>query len=797
MMKIGLYASVAALVSAGSLMAYSSAFAQDGAVALPEIVISTTPVPGAVGIDVNKVPGLVSTVSSKDFEERKSPSVADAITSHVPAAVAINVDGSDLSPDLYYRGFDVSRISGSDNGLAVYQNGVRINEAFGDGVNLDLVPPIAVDHADVYTNNPIFGLNALGGAINFTMKNGFNFHGGDATILGGSYGRVNGNIEYGKQVGNYSFYGAADGYRDGGYRPFGAQNAERAYADLGYKSQDSEVHAIASYGRSLLGVQGTTPQVLVQQQYNSVFTTPQTTENQAGLAQLTGKFDVAQHWTVSSNFYIRQFDQYHVDGNDADVDNCKGNACLDGDDAPPGTSGRERTFLYADGTPIPFDKSVAAYGTTALSATHTTTVGTQQQVTNRDTFYGHDNYFVFGASVDTSQTNFSSGTALGQLNSQFQNEYSGVIGGGTILATRGDVGFAPVYVKSQATYIGIFALDTVNITKQLALTAGARFNIANISLNDVTGNDSALDSLNNYDRINPVVGLTYEFTPAFNVYAGYSEANRAPTPLESSCSNPALPCVLETALVSDPPLKQVVSHTVEAGARGTYLLPDAFGGALTYKAGYFRTNNSNDIIAVPSAISGQGVFTNVAGTLRQGAEVGLQYNRGPLSFYGNYAYVDATYQFTGTLSSPNNLFANTDGNIFIHPGDNIPGIPRNLGKIGFEYQVTDRFKFGMDTILVGAQYYVGDDSNQNPELPFYYTLNMHASYQATENIQVFGLINNLTDNHYATYGTFFDPTTSGGGVNATLAANNNSNPNVNAVTVAQPLSVYGGVKVTF
>ena len=367
-----------------------------------------------------------------------------------------------------------------------------------------------------------------------------------------------------------------------------------------------------------------------------------------------------------------------------------------------------------------------------------------------------------------------------------------------MLATRGQVGFAPVYVTSSATYVGVFALDTFNITKQLALTAGARFNVADISLNDVTGASPLLNTQNTYDRINPVVGATYEFTPAFTVYGGYSEANRAPTPLENSCSNPALPCVLETALVSDPPLKQVVSHTVEAGARGTYVLPDALGGALSYKAGYFRTSNSDDIIAVPSSISGQGVFTNVAGTLRQGAEVGVLYNKGALSFYGNYAYVDATYQFSGALASPNNPFANAAGNVLVRPGDNIPGIPRNLGKLGFEYKVTDRFTVGMDTVLVGAKYYVGDDANQNPELPFYYTLNAHASYQVTDHVQVFGLINNLTDNRYATYGTFFDPTTSGGGVNATLAANAAAaSPNVNAITVAQPLSVYGGVKVSF
>ena len=800
-MRLGVHASVATLVAAGCLGIGSSAHAQQGAaVALPEIVVQTTPVPNAVGISANKVPGLVQTVPSRDFTERKSPSVTEAITSHVAAAVAINVDGSDLSPDLFYRGFDVSRISGSTNGLAVYANGVRINEAFGDGVNLDLIPPIAIERADVYTNNPIFGLNALGGAINFTFKNGFNFHGGDATVLGGSYGRVNGFFEYGKQVDNYSFYVAADGYRDGGYRPFGAQNAERAYADFGYRSLDSEIHVIGSYGRSLLGVQGTTPQVLVNQQYNSVFTTPQTTNNQAGLAQLTGRFDIAKNWSISSNFYVRQFDQFHVDGNDADVEQCDANAraaCLDDDDAPRGTSSRNLEFIQAAGKLVPFDPNIAGYGTTARTATHTTTFGTQQQITNTDKLFGHDNYFVLGASVDTSDTHFSSNTQLGALNSQFQNIESGFPGAGAILTTRGNIGFAPVYVGSGATYYGVFALDTFNITKKLAITGGARLNIANITLQDFSGMSPDLNSANNYNRINPVVGLTYEFDPALTVYGGYSEANRAPTPLENECSNPVLPCVLETALVSDPPLKQVVSHTVEAGIRGIYLPPPALGGSLTYKAGYYRTNNTDDIIALPSAISGQGVFTNVAGTLRTGAEIGFTYDKGPWSLYANYALVDASYQFTGTLSSPNNLFANNQGNIFVHAGDRIPGIPSNLGKVGFEYAFTDRFKVGMDTIVVGSQYFVGDDSNQNPKLPAYYRIDIRASYQATEHVQVFALCNNVTNNHYATYGTFFDPTTSGGGVNGTLAANNNANPNVNAVTVAQPISVYGGIKVTF
>ncbi|MEJ0095932.1 MAG: TonB-dependent receptor [Methylocella sp.] len=783
-----------------------AALAQDpgGALALPEIVVlSPTPVPGGGTIDADKVPAFLSTVTAQEFADRYSPAVTDALTSHVPAAIAINVDGTDLSPDLFYRGFDASRISGTAQGLAIYQNGVRINEAFGDSVNLDLVPPIAVDHADVYTNNPIFGLNALGGAINFTMKNGFTYQGGEASLLAGSFGRVWGNFQYGKQIGDYSIYFAADALRDDGYRPFGSSNLQRAYADLGYRTQDSEFHAIASFGRSWLGVQGVTPQPLVDRQYNAVFTTPQTTNNQAGLAQITARFDLSPKWSVASNFYYRQFDQYHVDGNDADIEDCgdqggaPGNACLP---ASGSFTGNPNDFQFTNhGQPIPFLGDSFPYGTTAYTATHTNTFGTQIQATNKDRYFDHDNYFVMGGSVDTSSTNFSSSTVLGQLNPNFQNVFSGFPGSDSILATEGQVGFAPVYVHSTATYFGVFALDTLNITKELAITAGARYNVANIDLQDLSGTAPDLNSTNSYSRINPVVGLTYTVSPALTFYGGYSEANRAPTPLESQCSNPALPCVLETALVSDPPLQQVVSHTFEGGVRGTFAMPSNYG-SLAYKVGFYHTTSTNDIVSEASEISGQGFFTNVPETLRQGVEFGAQYNYGAFSFYGNYAHVDATYQFSATFSSPMNPFADANGNIFVHPGDHIPGIPQNLGKVGFDYALTPNWKFGADAIFVGSQYFVGDDANQNPQLPFYYVINLHSSYQVNDHVQVFGLINNVLNRQYATFGTFFDTGTSAGNVNQTLFNNNPDNGgvgNARAVTVAQPISFYAGVKVTF
>ena len=44
-------------------------------------------------------------------------------------------------------------------------------------------------------NNPLFGLNAIGGALSIDMKNGFNYQGTEAELMGGSFGRLSGGAQ--------------------------------------------------------------------------------------------------------------------------------------------------------------------------------------------------------------------------------------------------------------------------------------------------------------------------------------------------------------------------------------------------------------------------------------------------------------------------------------------------------------------------------------------------------------------------------------------------------------------------
>ena len=286
--------------------------------------------------------------------------------------------------------------------------------------------------------------------------------------------------------------------------------------------------------------------------------------------------------------------------------------------------------------------------------------------------------------------------------------------------------------------------------------------------------------------MNPVAGVAYKLIPGLAAYAGYAEANRAPTPLELGCANPARPCLLEGFLVSDPPLRQVVARTVEGGLRGERVLA---GGRLEWKAGVFRTESENDIINMASPIQGRGVYRNVDATRRQGLEAGAQYQSAQWLVYANYSFIDATYQFTGDIASPNNPAADADGNVHVVPGKRIPMIPRQQFKAGVDHAATPAWKVGADLVAVGEQFYFGDDANQNPKLPAYWAVNLHTSSQFRKDLQVFALVTNLFNHKYAVYGTYFDPQAIANAIAAPPA-----DPRMQ--TPAQPLAIYAGVKLT-
>src|ERR1700727_2551123 len=197
------------------------------------LVYPTTPASTpSTALAVDKVPSSINFVNTPEIQRTNSLNVLDALQQNVAGVNISNVAGNEFQSNIEFRGFVASPVSGTPQGLAVYQNGVRVNEAFGDAVNWDLIPTAAIKSIAVVTNNPAYGLNALGGAVTVQMKDGFNYHGAEVDVMGGSFGRIQSSLQWGKQEGNWAVYGALEGVHDDGFRNFSASNIRRFYGDI-------------------------------------------------------------------------------------------------------------------------------------------------------------------------------------------------------------------------------------------------------------------------------------------------------------------------------------------------------------------------------------------------------------------------------------------------------------------------------------------------------------------------------------------------------------------------------------
>jgi len=743
--------------------------------ALPTVeVIGTAPLPG-VGVPRDEVPANVQTFPPPAASKQGPTSLTTQLNQRLGS---VNIDENQdnpFQPDVLYRGFEASPILGTPIGVAVYQNGVRLNEPFGDNVNWDLIPQFAIDRLDVFPTNPVFGLNALGGALVIGMKNGFDFQGGEAEAAGGSFGRRQYTLQYGKRIGDFAAYIGANAYNDEGFREFSPSQVRQLYADIGAEGAAGGIHLdFTGADNRLVGI-GPTPIQLADIDRRAVFTTPQAFHDTLAMASLNADYFATDRLSLQSNVYVRSAGRMVANGNTTDAQLCADPTllCL-GDATTPliDTSGAQvPSSVLGGGIPGELDNSrITTLG-----------VGGALQATYTAPLFRRPNHLVVGASLDHADITFNAINELGIINPDTLG-----VGGVGVIIDQPDGSLGPINLDTTTNYYGLYVDDTFAVTPRLAVTIGGRYNLALVRLIDRIG--TALNGNNHFARFNPAAGVTYKILPHVTGYFGYAEANRAPTAGEIACSDPVRPCSLDNFLTSDPPgLKQVVAHTYETGLRGGF---PAGAGRIEWNLGLFRTDLANDILNVPSTIISTGYFTNVGGTRRQGIEAGIGYRSRKWQAHASYGLIDATFQTALALSSPNNPFADAAGNIHVKPGDHLPGIPQHRFKLDADYDITPKWTFGGDLIVASSQYYFGDAANQNPVLPGYWVVNLHSSYRLTPSVQLFVLIQNLFDKKYATYGIFGDVTKT-----PLPGVPNPSDPRF--ISLAPPLAAFGGVRITF
>jgi outer membrane receptor protein involved in Fe transport len=315
----------------------------------------------------------------------------------------------------------------------------------------------------------------------------------------------------------------------------------------------------------------------------------------------------------------------------------------------------------------------------------------------------------------------------------------------------------------------LYFTDTLTVAGTLNLTVSGRYNrlTANNSdrINPLAGPGS-LTADDVFARFNPAIGLTWNLTSTVNVYASYTQGSRAPTAIELGCADPANPCSLPNALASDPPLQQVVTGTWEAGVRGK---PEAsFLRNVSWGASAFRAENRNDILFISSVQLGTGYFRNFARTRREGFSASLDGRVGRVTWGLDYTFLLATYQSTETVDGSANSTSDTalagypglNGNIYIHPGDRIPLIPKQSGKAYADFRATSKLAFDLNEVTASSAYARGNENNAYQADGIYYLgpgvspgysiTNFMAHYDLTRRLQLAVEIDNLFDHHYYT-----------------------------------------------
>ena len=748
------------------------------------VVVGVTPVPG-FKVDKDKIPGNIQTLRSSDLTRNGAASVLGALDQQVSGVNFNDTLADPFQPEVLFRGFEASPVLGTPQGMAVYQNGVRVNEAFGDTVNWDLIPDIAIDRIDVLNATSVFGLNALGGAMTVTMKNGFTYQGFDATVSGGSFNQRQAQAEYGVNDGTLGAYVAVNGLKEGGWRHFAQDRVKQYYLDLSFHADPITSDLSYSRANNRLFGQGAAPVQSLAISPENVFTGPQDNIDNLDMITLNTAYNFTPTLALSNVVYFRNYRQTVANGDDSNYAACDdavgpGLLC-DGDYVLTDTAGQNIPDITNGGATL--------IGQNDYEAIHSQTWGGSLQFSSTEKLLGHGNSFAIGATVDTSSTHFFSGTWLGVIDASLT-----VLPSPYFVATPEGVDSTatPVILNANNKYYGMYLTDTFDLAEALSVTVNGRYNIAKVDLADRNGD--ALNGNNRFTHFDPSAGVTYQVIPALTVYGSYAINNRTPTASELECANPAAPCLLPTNLASDPPLNQVVSKTAEVGARGT--LSGASLGKFGWDLSIYRTNSENDIYGISTTIA-SGFFQNVGSTRREGGDLDLTYQTGRVSAYLQYSYLKATFRSAFLEPAPANPFQDANGNIQVNVGDELPLIPKSRVKLGADVKVLPHWSAGGTVSYIGPSFYRGDEANLNPELPGYTVASLRTSFQFSRHLQIFANIQNVFDRRYSTYGIFGDPT--GVGAPGVPAGGESGDPDVDPrfQSPAMPRAFFGGVKISF
>lgn len=772
------------LLPATLLMAQASAAdkAKPDMAELSEIeVIETTPLDG-VGQTKDKIPAPVQVASDKDIAKTNAANIADFMNRSLGSVYVNDVQGNGFQPDVNYRGFTASPLSGTPQGISVYMDGVRLNQPFGDVVNWDLIPKSAIKSMTMMPgSNPLFGRNTLGGALSLETKDGRSNPGTSVQGLGGAYGRNAYEFEHGgynDQHGlNWFFTG--NYYQDQGWRQHSPSNVRQMFGKVGWEGEKTDLKLTTIYNDNSLIGNGLQTVDNLRQDYTSVYTTPDVTENRSLFINLEGKYQVNSKLVLAGNTYYRN-NKTGTENGDIN-ENAMGSSAAYLTNSLSASNRANRSYLYNNGyaglfaggapnyllanggenaanTAFPSLRCIAQAAATPgaggdepsekcngilnRGTTQQQNWGAQGQAIFDEKLFGFNNQFLFGAAYDQSVIGYNQYSQYGYLN---PNGSVSVVSGPAATAVNDGLYFNDasdggsqvdnrVSLSGDTVTWSFFTQDTFSPTENLHITASGRYNYTSVSNKDALNQQHYANHASGDDNYDPGVvdpsasldgkHVFERFNPSVGLtYNPYREIGFYAGYNEGTRA----PTTIELGCANpDQPCRLPNSMAGDPPLKQVVtqnweagfrgMLPADIGWSL----GYFNILSNNDIQFVASeSTPGYGYFKNFGKTQRQGIEASLERKMENWSIGANYTFLEATYQSNEVLNSVYNLAGDDpgeeDNTINVTPGNRIPLVPKHTFKTYVDYQLNKEWGTNLNIIGFSGSFVRGNENNNAQE----------------------------------------------------------------------------------
>ncbi|MBN9206297.1 MAG: TonB-dependent receptor [Methylibium petroleiphilum] len=739
-------------------------------------------VPGKRATDVGPMPGLavtkdqipanIQSATKEQIKESRALNIGDYMNTQLQGVSVNDYAGNPFQMDVNYRGFTASPQIGTPQGLSVFFDGVRVNEPFGDVVNWDLIPLNAIERFDLFPgSNPLFGLNTLGGAISVRSKNGFTAPGVEGELLAGSWGRRQVKLSAGGNDDTLGGFVAYTGFREDGWRDNSPSRVHQVFGRGDLRLDRGSLFASALFASNELIGNGLIPLSLYEQRAETVFTSPDRSDNRVLQLALGGQFDVSETFNVTGQIYTRKSRRGGLNGDIYegfdDMIGLRG-GYFDPDNPAAGVQPRNGAYYNTPG--VITGTPIGLLTDTALDQrTHGASLQFNWNLPTRSV--------MVGASIDRSRSTYSMFQRLGLIDAT-HGVYADPAALPAFIAAQMDI--PGNNFEGTSTTKSLYASDTWTLAPQLTLTTAARYNHTTVDNQLLTRTVEGLVDLHelpaNYDNaqtltaekfsyrsLNPSIGLNWLPAPGLNTFANVSRGSRTPSVVELGCAFDDTPtpvtlpgatpndppvvigttarsllgpgCNLPTTLSGDPYLPQIRSTSFELGARGL------LSANWEWNASLFRTDLKDDIYYVGVG-QGRSYFDTIGKTRRQGLELGLQGRAGVLDVKASYSYTSATFESPFYMTSPHNSSADFDQNsrtqadlgyrdyqllpspgaslnggrgtyhqILVKPGARMPGVPAHALNFNLGWRVTPSWKVGLGMQLRSMSYVRGNENN--------------------------------------------------------------------------------------